>query len=98
MKILNSKSKSTAKVSKSSVMKRAWAIFNQKLSNFKNFSECLSRAWKVEKENLKYRIEKAVKVTRAIMYTNVNMNNAMSFNPSPETTQSYYNSNAYKGD
>jgi len=92
------KTTNNTQVSTSLVMNRAWCIFKQKLSNFKTFSECLSRAWKVEKENLKYRIEKAVKATKAIMYANFNMNNTMAFNPSPESMQSYYNSNGYKGD
>jgi len=37
--MIKGKTKSTQKVSKRAVMKRAWAIFKQKLSNFKSFSE-----------------------------------------------------------
>jgi len=91
--MIKGKTKSTQKVSKRAVMKRAWAIFKQKLSNFKSFSECLARAWKVEKENLRDRIEKAIKI-----YLNADMSTTVAFCPSPESMQAYYNSNAYKGD
>ena len=79
-------------------MLRAWKIFKQHLSNFASFSDCLSRAWKVEKENLKSRIEKAELELMAITYEQVNMNTFMAFKPSAEAMQTYYNSNAYKGD
>ena len=85
-------------VSKSSVMNRAWRIFRQHLSNFRTFSDCLSRAWKVEKENLKYSIEKAILEAGAVCSSWVNMGISMPFKPSADTMQSYYNSNAYKGD
>jgi len=90
--------KAIEKVSKSNVMRRAWAIFNQKLSNFKSFSECLERAWKVEKDNLKYKIEKAIQAAQEAMYSQIDWSVPTPFAPSAETMQAYYNSNDYKGD
>ena len=79
-------------------MSRAWRIFKQHLSNFTSFSDCLSRAWKIEKENLKYRIEKAVLEVLAITYAQVDMSTSNAFKPSAEAMALYYNSNAYMGD
>lgn len=48
----------TSKISKRDVMTRAWRIYRS--GNYsKSFGECLSRAWKVEKENAVYRAEQA---------------------------------------
>lgn len=39
-------------------MSRAWRIYRSKWNN-SSFGDCLSRAWKVEKENAVYRAEQA---------------------------------------
>lgn len=57
------------KISRADVMRRAWAIFrnptrsyychsNRMFYNFDNFSDCLKRAWAVEKASVKSNIAK----------------------------------------
>ncbi|MDH6342922.1 hypothetical protein M2480_002052 [Parabacteroides sp. PFB2-12] len=48
----------TSKISKRAVMIRAWNIYRRG-SYSKNFGECLSRAWWVEKETIIYNAKQA---------------------------------------
>lgn len=49
------------RISKSAVMKRAWSIYRGTSFYASSFSLSLKRAWAVEKENAKYRAEKAAR-------------------------------------
>lgn len=96
------------RIDKSDVFKRAWTIYKDtnrsRMMNlggyfydFDNFSDCLRRAWTVEKsivENNIQEIEKASKATESVW----SLRNDYSFTPSVKSMERFYSRSGYHGD
>ena len=88
------------KISKSEVMKRAWAIFRSGHAFYsKTFRLALIRAWEIAKANVKAAIQKAKEEAEALAW-NPNGVSGLSANPNYGTgsLSSYYAASGYKGD
>jgi len=90
------------RISKSAVMKRAWAIYRGTSFYASSFSLSLKRAWAVEKENIKYRVEKAARKMEETRNTFIPKTRSFYNNSySPEMVSSltnYYAGSGYHGD
>lgn len=90
-----------SKFNKSAIMKRAWRIY--KGGNYsKRFSDCLSRAWFVEKENIRYNAEQE-RINAWVNRKSVKVEFTAEQKQAAEATRiasltNYYANNTYNGD
>jgi hypothetical protein len=91
--------KTTEKISKAAVMTRAWNIFRGKYHYSDKFSECLRRAWQVERDNVASRAKQAAEKQWADDYKGIEpaLNQYFSIAAMIQR-DNIYNRNGYQGD